>query len=106
MVVEVPTAISVPCFVALLYAVHTACTDILTGIRCHRGTKRKVRHHCKAIDTHDDNIRGDNHFTEAVGQRLYDNHRHGEDRLGNTGRQAKADNFHRILFFLFSGIWV
>src|SRR5699024_1639748 len=68
-------------FGSLLHAVISSGSHVLSskgGQCCSEG---KVRHHREAIHTHDDDVCRNDHLSEAVGQRLYYDHRHGKDRL-------------------------
>ena len=66
---------------ALDNAVILTCADVLTGKGGQRHTEGEVRHHGKTVDTHDNDVCGNELLAEAVGQRLDDDHGRGEDRL-------------------------
>ena len=75
------------------------CAHILSCVGSHGSSEREVRHHCKTIHTHDDHVGCDDHLTEAVGQRLYDNHGHGKDGLGDTGGKSQPDDLQCVFLF-------
>lgn len=84
---------------SLLHAVHAMCAHILSGVGRHGSSEREVRHHCKTIHTHDDHVGCDDHLTETVGQRLYDNHGHGKDGLGDAGGESQPDDLQCVFLF-------
>ena len=82
-------------FRAFLHALKLFCADILACERRHRRAEGEVRHHRKAVHTHDNRGNRDNRGAEAVRQRLHDDHRHGKDRLRQAAGQAEADKLRQ-----------
>ena len=95
---EVPSAMAVLTG-SLLHTVHAMCAHILSGVGSHGSSEREIRHHRKTIHTHDDDIGCDDHLAETVRQRLYDNHGHGKDGLGDAGGESQPDDLQCIFLF-------
>ncbi len=77
---------------AFFHALHIAGSYVLPGEGRQGDTEGKGRQNDESIHAHDDDVGRDELFSKGIGQGLYQDHRHGEDRLGDAGGQSEPDD--------------
>ena len=86
---------ALPC--AFHNAVHAARADILTRIGGHGCAEGQGRQHDESVNSHDNDVGRDELLAEGIGERLHDDHGHGEDGLRNTRGNTETDQLTDIV---------